>query len=94
MPNSSSAKKSLRQNHRRRDRNRAQRSALRSLIKKCRTAIDAGDAAAAETAYQTAQKELDQAAAKRLIHPNKAARTKARLSKAIKECKSGPADNS
>ena len=93
MPNSSSAKKSLRQNHRRRDRNRTQRSALRTLIKKCRSAIDAGDVAAAESAYQAAQKELDQAGAKRLIHPNAAARTKSRLSKAIKAAKGGSSDN-
>lgn len=93
MPNSSSAKKSLRQNHRRRDRNRTQRSALRTLIKKCRSAIDAGDVAAAESAYQVAQKELDQAGAKRLIHPNAAARTKSRLSQAIKAAKGGSGDS-
>ncbi|MCA9237955.1 MAG: 30S ribosomal protein S20, partial [Planctomycetales bacterium] len=46
MPNSPTAKKRLRQSIDRRDRNRATRSALRSKLRKLRTAITAGDAAA------------------------------------------------
>lgn len=84
MPNSSSAKKSLRQNLARRDRNRTQRSALRTVVKKCRAAAGTDQA---DAAFRVAVKELDQAAAKNLIHANAAARTKSRLSKFLKDAK-------
>ena len=81
MPNTTSAKKALRQNEKRRIQNRAQRSALRNLIKKCRLAAVGEDREAAEAAFRLTVKRLDQSAAKHLIHPNTAARTKSRLSK-------------
>jgi small subunit ribosomal protein S20 len=87
MPNSVSAKKRLRQNLSRRARNRAARSSIRSQIRKVRTAIAAGDAEASATEFRTAVKKLDQAAAKKIIHANTAARIKSRLSKAIKGLK-------
>ena len=81
MPNTASAKKSLRKNEARRLRNRSQRTALRNVIKRFRTAAIAGtDAEATETAFRTVVKKLDQAAAGNLIHKNKAARLKSRLS--------------
>lgn len=83
MPNTRSAKKSLRQNEKRRLRNRAQRSTLRTLIKKCRLAAEGGDPQEAQETFRRTIKRLDQAAAKRLIHPNKAARTKSRLAKLL-----------
>jgi len=88
MPNSTSAKKALRQNQARRLRNRSQRSALRTVIRKCRQAAEGNDLEAADAAYRLAAKRLDQAAAKRLIHPNAAARTKSRLCKLLKAQKS------
>ena len=84
MPNTASAKKALRQNRQRRLRNRSQRSALRTAIKKCRASAGTQEA---EAAFRLAVKKLDQAAAKRLIHPNTAARTKSRLSKFLKKAK-------
>jgi small subunit ribosomal protein S20 len=84
MPNTASAKKALRQNRKRRMRNRSQRSTIRTAVKNCRQAIDAGDKSAAQQAIQFAAKRLDQAAAKNLIHKNAAARTKSRLSKLMK----------
>lgn len=84
MPNTASAKKALRQNQKRRLHNRSLRSALRTSVKKVRVAVESGDAAAVQTAYRDAQKELDQAAAKNLIHKNTAARTKSRLTHMIK----------
>ena len=84
MPNSVNAKKALRQSWKRRLRNRAQRSSLRTLIKKVRQATDVEDQEAANDAFRKATKRLDQAAAKNLIHKNKAARTKSRLAKLIK----------
>jgi small subunit ribosomal protein S20 len=43
----------------------------------------AGTGAEAQEAYKAAEQLLDRAARKRLVHPNKAARTKARLRKLI-----------
>ena len=85
MPNSPSAKKELRKNQKRRLHNRAQRSTLRTAVKKVRTAVEANDKDAADQAFRVAAKTLDQAAAKNLIHKNAAARTKSRLSHAIKK---------
>lgn len=87
MPNSESAKKRLRQNEVRRARNRAGRSALRTQIRKVREAVAAGNLEQAEAEFQKTVKKLDQAAAKRFIHANAAARTKSRLSKAVKGLK-------
>lgn len=83
MPNSVSAKKSLRKNQSRRIRNRAQRSSLRAVIKRFRAAAEGEDREAATKLLQLAYKKLDQAAAKGLIHKNAAARTKSRLSKRL-----------
>jgi small subunit ribosomal protein S20 len=85
MPNTSTAKKRLRQNDKRRVRNRSHRSALRSQIRKVRAAVQAGklDEAAAE--FRVATKRLDQAAARKLIHDNTASRLKSRLSAMIKK---------
>jgi small subunit ribosomal protein S20 len=85
MPNSPSAKKELRKNQKRRLHNRTRRSMLRTAVKKVRTAVDANDKEAADQAFRVAVKKLDQAAAKNLIHKNAAARTKSRLSQAIKK---------
>jgi len=81
MPNTANAKKALRKSLKRRARNRSQRTVLRNVIKKFRTAAAGDDKAVAETAFRLAVKKLDQAAAKNLIHKNTAARTKSRLSK-------------
>ncbi|UCD24084.1 MAG: 30S ribosomal protein S20 [Gemmatimonadota bacterium] len=75
MPNSSSAKKRMRQALRRNSRNRVARSALRTAIKRVRTA----PADAADAAFRTAERLLDRAASKGLIHRNAAARSKRRL---------------
>jgi small subunit ribosomal protein S20 len=85
MPNSPSAKKSMRKANARRDRNRAARSALRTVLKKFHTTVAGSDAAAAESAFRLVVKKLDQAAAKHLIHKNAAARTKSRLSRHLKK---------
>ena len=83
MPTIKSAKKALRQSRKRRAQNRTQRSSLRVTIKKVRLAAAGEDPEAAQDAFRLAQKRLDQAAAKRLIHKNKAARMKSRLAKLL-----------
>lgn len=77
MPNVKSAEKRMRTNEIRAARNRAFRSRLRTALKGVRTAEsrEAGD-----TAFRAAASLLDRAARKRIIHPNKAARAKSRLS--------------
>lgn len=84
MPNTASAKKELRKSRSRRLRNRAQRSALRSAVKRVRAAVAAKDEEAATQSFRLAAKKLDQAAARNLIHKNTAARVKSRLSKAMR----------
>jgi len=84
MPNTSAAKKYLRQSAKRRLLNRSQRSALRTALKKARAAAQGDDAAVAQDAVRIATKRLDQAASKNIIHKNAASRTKSRLSKLVK----------
>nr|VFK24029.1 MAG: small subunit ribosomal protein S20 [Candidatus Kentron sp. MB]VFK34113.1 MAG: small subunit ribosomal protein S20 [Candidatus Kentron sp. MB]VFK76747.1 MAG: small subunit ribosomal protein S20 [Candidatus Kentron sp. MB] len=57
---------------------------LRTYIKKVRTAIEAGDKAQAEAAFKVAVPIVDRMATKGIIHKNKAARHKSRLSAHIK----------
>lgn len=83
MPNTRNAKKAHRQSIKRRAINRAQRSALKTTVKRAETVFTAGDAEAAETSFRTAVKRLDQAAAKGLIHKNKAARHKSQLARKL-----------
>jgi small subunit ribosomal protein S20 len=87
MPNTKSAKKRLRQSLERRTRNRAVKSTLKTQIKKVLATVGAGDATASETEYRTATKRLDQAAAKGVIHRNKASRLKSRLAARLKAAK-------
>jgi small subunit ribosomal protein S20 len=82
VANTRSAKKRIRQNVRARARNRTQRAALRTALKKVRVANSAADAA---KALAGAEVLLDRAARKGLVHRNAAARQKSRLSKAIRQ---------
>ena len=87
MANIKSAKKRAKQTIVRNARNVAQRSMLRTAVKKVVKALDANDAAGAETAFASAQPLLDRMAARGLIHKNKAARHKSRLTARIKALK-------
>ena len=75
MPNIASAKKNMRKSRAAQVRNRAQRSALRTALKKAQA-----PGATAEVKL-TAVKMLDRAARKGLVHRNAAARHKSRLAK-------------
>jgi small subunit ribosomal protein S20 len=88
MPHTKSAKRRLRQSLERRANNRATKSAIKTQVRKVRKAIAGGDVATAETELRLAAKKLDRAGAKRVIHPNAAARTKSRLSHLIASAKS------
>ncbi len=80
MPNTPGAKKRLRQSLVRRDRNRAERTKLRHSLRKFREAVAAKDMDAAKTLFQATARLLDKAASKKIIHRNKAARLKSRMS--------------
>jgi small subunit ribosomal protein S20 len=75
VPNSASAKKNLRKSRAAAIRNRAQRSELRTALKKARSAE------ADDNVRQTAARMLDRAARKGLIHRNTAARHKSSIAR-------------
>ena len=87
MPNTTSAKKRLRQNVIRRTRNRSLKSVVRKHMRQVREAVAAGNVEEAESGFRVAAKHLDRAGAKNVIHPNKAARHKSRLQTLIKQAK-------
>jgi small subunit ribosomal protein S20 len=84
VANIKSAKKRAKQAVVRNLRNNSQRSQLRTAVKKVLKAIEANDAAGANEAFKIAQPILDRFSARGLIHRNKAARHKSRLTARIK----------
>ena len=79
MPNIKSAKKRVKVIAVKTARNKANRSALKTEIKKANAAIEAGENV--EEAVRSATKKIDQAVAKGLLHKNTAARKKSALAK-------------
>ena len=84
MANIKSAGKRARQAEKTRKHNMGMRSLLRSKIKKVVNACDAGDKAAAQTAYKDAAPVIDSMVNKGIVNKNKAARHKSRLIKRVK----------
>jgi small subunit ribosomal protein S20 len=84
MANTAQAKKRAKQAEKNRIRNAGQRSNLRTFIKKVLAAVKAGDKEKAQAAFKTAQPIIDSAVNKGIIHKNKAARGKSRLSAKVK----------
>ena len=91
MANTPQARKRARQAEKRRLRNRMHRSRVRTAIKKVLAAIQAGDRQRAEEAYRQAVPIIDSVARKGVIHPNKAARHKSRLSQHLRRLTSAEA---
>jgi len=81
LANIKSQIKRNRQNLKRRELNRVFRGTARKALSKARLAIEGGDLEKAQDATQRATKAIDKAAAKGIIHKNKAARQKSRLMK-------------
>jgi len=79
VANTAQAKKRARQAEAHRARNTAQRSALRTAIKKVQKALESKDKAAAQLAFREACAAIDRSAGKGLIHKNNAARHKSHL---------------
>ena len=76
MPNIKSSKKDVISSKIAYEKNRADKSELKTILKKFDAAIESGDKAAAEVAYKAAIKAVDQAVNKGLLHKNNAARKK------------------
>jgi small subunit ribosomal protein S20 len=81
LANTKSALKRMRQNEKKRLRNRFFRGNARKSVKKARLAIETGDLDAARDATIEAVRALDKAAEKGVVHKNNAARRKSRLMK-------------
>ncbi|MFO7698120.1 MAG: 30S ribosomal protein S20 [Anaerolineae bacterium] len=79
MANTASAIKRVRQESKRRARNRAVKSRMRTFVKQANEAIEQGDRALAADAVRNAISEIDRAASKGVIHSNNASRSKSRL---------------
>ncbi len=79
MPHSLSAKKRVRQNLKRRARNRARKEVIKDQVKAYSAAIAGGDFAKAQTELRDVTRRLDKVAAKGTIHKNTAARKRSRL---------------
>jgi small subunit ribosomal protein S20 len=84
MANSAQARKRARQAVKQNSHNSSLRSELRTALKRVTKAIAAGDRAAAQAVYKDSVSAVDSIADKKIIHKNKAARHKSRLSAAIK----------
>ena len=79
MPNIKSSKKDVLSSKIAYEKNKADKSALKTAVKKFDAALESGDKAAAEAAYKLAVKAVDQAVIKGLLHKNNAARKKSAL---------------
>jgi small subunit ribosomal protein S20 len=85
MANHKSAEKRIRQNARRKEINRSNRSKLRTQIKKLRAAIAGSDKTASGELLNPTVSVIDKAVNKGLIHRNTAARYKSRLTRHVAE---------
>lgn len=89
MAHSLSAKKRVRQNEKRRARNRSRKEEIKTEIKGFTGAIAAGDVSAAETALRSTVSVLDKVASKNTIHKNAASRKRSRLTKQLNVLRKG-----
>jgi small subunit ribosomal protein S20 len=83
VPNIKAAEKWVAQSEKRTARNKSAKNRLKTLFKSAADSGDAGAAARVEGAF-------DRAAGKGIIHPNKAARKKSRLAKAMQRRTTAP----
>jgi small subunit ribosomal protein S20 len=84
-----SAMKRMRQEERRHLRNVSVKSALKTYTKRVETSVGRQDTTNAESLLRRAVSALDKAAGKGVIHPNKAARKKAALSRKVHALQAG-----
>jgi small subunit ribosomal protein S20 len=87
VAHSLSAKKRVRQNLKRRARNRARKEVLKDQVKTLHAAVAAGDFTKAEQELRNTTRRLDRIAVKGTIHKNTAARRRSRLAKRINKAR-------
>ncbi len=80
MANIKSQEKRIKTNEKARQRNKAVKSELRTYVRNFRTAAAAGDTEKAQTAARVANRALDRAVSKGVIHANQAANRKSAIS--------------
>jgi small subunit ribosomal protein S20 len=85
MPNHKSAEKRMRQNERRRNINRSNRTRLRTSMKQLRAALGGKDPKEATALLPTTVSEIDKAVQKGVLHRNAAARQKSRLTARVNQ---------
>ncbi|MTD13160.1 30S ribosomal protein S20 [Nakamurella sp. YIM 132087] len=83
MANIKSQIKRIRTNEAARLRNKSVKSALKTAVRRVRTAIEAGDKEAATTQLVVASRSLDKAVSKGVIHANQAANRKSALAQQV-----------
>ena len=83
MPNIKQQKKRVRSAARQRLENLRYRSTAKTLLRRLESALSEGDSEAAAAAHHELVRCLDKAAAKRALHPNKAARKKAQAARLL-----------
>lgn len=93
MANHKDALKRIRQNTKRRARNRHYRTMMRTQIKRLRVAIEGGDTAAAEAQLSSAVSMIQRVGAKGIIHRRQVARRVSRLTHAVKAMSAQPAES-
>ncbi|MBA3573902.1 MAG: 30S ribosomal protein S20 [Actinomycetota bacterium] len=79
MANIKSQLKRIRTNEKARLRNKSVKSALKTAVRRFRTAAEAGDKDKALTELQVASRKLDKAVSKGVIHANQAANRKSAM---------------
>ncbi|MFA9461828.1 30S ribosomal protein S20 [Thiohalorhabdus methylotrophus] len=85
MANTPQARKRVRQNEERRQRNQHHKSRMRTAIKKVEKAVANGDKQTAEANLAPAVSIIDNIAGKGVIHRNAAARTVSRLTRKVQQ---------
>ncbi|OLT47053.1 30S ribosomal protein S20 [Saccharomonospora sp. CUA-673] len=83
MANIKSQMKRIKTNEKRRQRNQAVKSAVKTSIRKFREAAESGDKDKAVTLQQAAGRQLDKAASKGVIHKNQAANKKSAMAQRV-----------
>ena len=79
MPNIKSVKKDVERSRIAHERNKANKSALKTAMKKFEAAVASGNREQAEVAYKVAVKTVDQGVKKGILHKNNAARKKSSM---------------
>ncbi|MBM4071651.1 MAG: 30S ribosomal protein S20 [Planctomycetes bacterium] len=91
MPHTSSAKKRMRQNEKRRLVNRAAKKAIKTQMKKLTELLGSGPIDKVKVEFNVLAKKLDKAAARRIVHPNLAARVKSQFARHLNDKAKAPA---